>query len=384
MAATVVNAFVHPGLLHNNKDFKRMRAMVGAKKAPWLNGWNKLTANYHSSLEYKANPQATVYRYGAANPPNPQNYAILYNDIAAAYALAIRWKVSGDDAYANASVAILNAWSSTMTAVDGDSDRFLASGIYGYQFANAAELMRDYGGWSKADLNKFQNMMVNVFYPMNHDFLVYHNNATINHYWANWDLCNMASMLSIGVLADRNDIYHEAVNYFKHGKGNGAIHNALWKTYRKTSTRPRIAQGQESGRDQGHSGLDFSLLGSLAQMAYNQGEDLFAYSDNLILAGAEYFAKYNLGYSVPFHTYQNNDVTQTVISNASRGDIRPSWELLYNHYGVLKRLPAKYTRLYRNMVRAVGNGSEGGGGDYGPNSGGYDQLGYGTLLYSLQ
>jgi len=26
---------------------------------------------------------------------------------------------------------------------------------------------------------------------------------------------------------------------------------------------------------------------------------------------------------------------------------------------------------------------EGGGGDYGPNSGGYDQLGYGTLLYTL-
>jgi hypothetical protein len=36
-------------------------------------------------------------------------------------------------------------------------------------------------------------------------------------------------------------------------------------------------------------------------------------------------------------------------------------------------------------VKAFANRAqvEGGGGDYGPNSGGYDQLGYGTLLYSL-
>jgi hypothetical protein len=27
---------------------------------------------------------------------------------------------------------------------------------------------------------------------------------------------------------------------------------------------------------------------------------------------------------------------------------------------------------------------EGGGGDYGPNSGGYDQTGYGTLMYTLR
>jgi hypothetical protein len=119
-------------------------------------------------------------------------------------------------------------------------------------------------------------------------------------------------------------------------------------------------------------------------MAYNQGEDLFAYGNNLILAGAEYFAKYNLGYAVPYSSYQNSDVTQPEISNASRGDIRPSWELLYSHYGVLKRLPAKYTHKYRNLVRAAGNGSEGGGGNYGPNSGGFDQLGYGTLLYCLE
>jgi len=39
-------------------------------------------------------------------------------------------------------IEILNEWSSTLTAIEGISDRFLASGIYGYQFANAGEILR--------------------------------------------------------------------------------------------------------------------------------------------------------------------------------------------------------------------------------------------------
>lgn len=38
----------------------------------------------------------------------------------------------------------------------------------------------------------------------------------------------------------------------------------------------------------------------------------------------------------------------------------------------------------RDYIVESSGGAEGGGGDYGPNSGGYDQLGYGTLLYRLE
>jgi len=94
--------------------------------------------------------------------------------------------------------------------------------------------------------------------------------------------------------------------------------------------------------------------------------------------GIEYIAKYNLGYDVPYTPYRNSDVTQAVISEASRGAGRPVWELFYNHYVVLKKMDAPYTRMFAEKMRP-----EGGGGDYGPNSGGYDQLGFGTLTYSL-
>jgi hypothetical protein len=92
-------------------------------------------------------------------------------------------------------------------------------------------------------------------------------------------------------------------------------------------------------------------------------------------------AKYNVGEDVPFATYSNSDVTQTVISNNSRGTIRPIGELLYAHYGSLKGLNASWTKAYRDLVVSSSGGAEGGGGDYGSSSGGYDQLGFGTLLY---
>jgi hypothetical protein len=75
----------------------------------------------------------------------------------------------------------------------------------------------------------------------------------------------------------------------------------------------------------------------------------------------------------------NSDVTQPVISSAARGDRRPIWELLYSHYVVLKGLEAPHVQAFAQQVRP-----EGGGGDYGPNSGGFDQLGYGTLTFTLR
>ena len=54
------------------------------------------------------------------------------------------------------------------------------------------------------------------------------------------------------------------------------------------------------------------------------------------------------------------------------------WESLYNHYVKEKGLSGTYTQMAAGTVRP-----EGGGGDYGPNSGGFDQLGFGTLMCSL-
>jgi hypothetical protein len=364
-------AFIHPGLLHSDEDFRRMKDHLDQE--PWQSGWQRLLANPHSSLDWTPHPDAIVYRGRDRVATHPENYSHLFNDIAAAYACALRWRISGDHLYADKSVEIMNAWSAKLTTITGSSDASLAAGIYGYEFANAAEIMRTYPGWKPEDFARFQGMMLNIFYAMNHDFLVRHNGTKIDHYWANWDACNMDSMIAIGVLCDRRDIYNEAVDYFKHGGGNGAIEHAVWYMH-----PDGLGQWQESGRDQGHSEMGIGLYGAFCEMAWKQGDDLYGYDNNRFLAGCEYVAKYNSGEDVPYEPFSDSLATQPVISAGSRGGIRPIWELVYNHYVKLKGLSAPYVTKMAESVRP-----EGGGGDYGPNSGGFDQLGYGTLTATL-
>jgi hypothetical protein len=369
----VGQAFVHPGLLHTEADFTRMRNKVNANAQPWKGSWDLLVANSHSQLGYVPRPTDTVIRGGTG-----QNYPQLYNDIAAAYQLALRWKISGDVAYANKSIEIMNLWSAALKHVTGNADRFLAAGIYGYQFANAAEIMRTYSGWAAADFTRFKNMMLNEFYPLCEDFLTNHNTACITNYWANWDQCNMAAILAIGVLCDRRDLYNRAINYFKTGAGNGAITKSVW--YLHSST---LGQWQESGRDQGHCTLGIGLMASFCEMAWNQGDDMYGYDGNRFMKGAEYVAQYNTGNTVPFTTYtwgtgQNcAQMSQTVVSDAGRGNIRPIWEMVYNHYANRLGLSVPNIAVYATLHRP-----EGGGGNYGSTSGGYDQLGFGTLTFT--
>ncbi|MER5999756.1 AbfB domain-containing protein [Nonomuraea angiospora] len=361
-------AFKHPGLLHTQADFDRMRAQVNAGAQPWKAGWDRLTANGRSRSTWKPRPLETVVRGGTG-----ANHVQLAIDVAAAYQNALRWKISGEKAHGDAARDILNAWSAALKAVTGNADRYLAAGILGWQLANVAEIMRGYPGF---DFERFTKMMLTVFYPMNDRFLKEHNGACISNYWANWDLCAMASVLAIGVLCDDRAKVDQAVDYFKHGKGNGSVMNAV------PFLHPGgLGQWQESGRDQGHTSVGVGWMGVLCEMAWNQGIDLYGYADDRFMKGAEYVAKYNLGESVPFTTYKWGQGTtcvqrqQTEISAAGRGAADPIWALLLNHYGVRRGLAVPYIEAYGKRVAP-----EGGGGDYGGSK--YDHLGFGTLTFT--
>jgi hypothetical protein len=374
-ASAAPATFTHPGGLHNAGDINRAKVRVAAGDDPWISGWNRLIANPHAQSTWRANPQATIIRGGTG-----QNYGILYNDIAAAYQNALRWLVSGSTAHGNCARDILNAWSGTLTTVTGNADRYLAAGLYGWQFANVGELMREYSGFNLA---RFQTMMRNVFYPLNDRFLREHNDACITNYWANWDLCNMASIMAIGILCDDGAKFDQAVNYFYNGGGNGSIRRAVPFLYPNVGGYD-LGQWQESGRDQGHTVMGMGQMGALCEMAWNQGVDLYSYDGRRFFKAAQYVAKYNLGQSVPYTTYtwgsgQNcAQQSQTVISAASRGQVRPVWAMLHFHYNRRVSLDDPYIRdMYWNVSHP-----EGGGGDYGSTSGGYDQLGLGTLMYA--
>jgi hypothetical protein len=394
-------AFIHPGALHTAEDFERIKNHVVKSDEPWNTTWTLLAASPYAQSSYQPNPKETVYR--GNNGVDGENYPSLYKDTAAAYQLAVRWKISDDKSYADAAINILNSWAVTLKEIGGTSDKFLASGIYGYQMANAAELMSDYSGWDSSDKTATATMLTSVFASMNTRFMEEHNGQDYYHYYANWDQCNLASLLAIGIFTDNQTMYDYALNYVRTGPSNGALPIFAIANYTESGSNKVLTQGQEAGRDQGHSTLDMVLLGVVAQQAFNQGDDLFAEYSNEILNAlvfqkiplaqkklltqayrAEYVGKYNVGYDVPYTLYKSYQGDQTVISENARGTVRPGFELLSAHYGQIKRLDSYWTDAYRDWVNSNStDGVEGGGGNYGSTSGGFDVLGFGSLLYRI-
>ncbi len=352
--------FVHPGGLHTLADLERMRTNVLAGNSPWIDDWRVLLTNPQAQSNWK--PAAR------ANMGDSRQRADA--DAHAAYLNTLRWHISGDTNYAACAVRICNAWSAAVNQVPTGSDIPGLSGIPIFDFALAGELLRIYPGWRQEDFNRFTNMMVRYGYPVCHDFLVNHNGRCISFYWANWDACNLGALIAMGVLCDDTNMFNEGVEYFKHGKGMGSISNAVPFLY-----PGNLGQWQESGRDQEHAQLGVGLLGSACQVAWNQRLDLFGYADNRLLAGAEYVAKCNLSYpaaTIPYTFYDNcANARQHAISINGLGRLdRPVWELIYNHYVVLRGLSAPFSKAMVQLMR--------------PEQASGDHFGYGTLTFTLR
>ncbi|KAM0105439.1 hypothetical protein ACP6JB_008980 [Aspergillus fumigatus] len=346
-------------------------------------GTSVLTRLRFSDASYTPSPASVVYRSDwDGNVANAEN---LWHDVAAAFNLALRWKISSDTTFADTASNILHAWATKLTALGGGDDKYLTAGLQGYQLANAAELLRDYEPFATKVLPSVIDMANTVFIPMHYKWLRHEEPSQHNilHFFANWELCNVASAMAMGVLTDNQTVWDFAVEYFKEGEGTGSIHNAITDIVEEPGTGAPLGQGQEAGRDQGHSALDVQLLAVVGQQAWNQGEDLFALNDSRILRGAEYWARYNLGHDDPFVPYSNGIVSFTELSSASRGAMRPTWELLYNHYVTIKGMDAPWTTKFLNESLNYYGGAEGGAGSWGEGSGHYDGLGWGSLLHRL-
>ncbi|POS78307.1 hypothetical protein DHEL01_v203294 [Diaporthe helianthi] len=380
--------FAHPGALHTSDDFERVRERVQAKEQPWYRAWQHLESTKLAQISWAPTPQEVLVR--GANDELPENYGYAYRDAHSAYQLALRWMIGGNTSYADHAAEILDGWASTLVDIDGNEDKYLAAGLYGYQFANAAEILRVYAGWPKTNQKAFGAVLNNIFAVYNRDFLEHHNNKQ-DFYYANWDLCNIASLMAIGIFNENRTMYDYAVDYFKNGLSgqpevvaNGALPYFSIANFTEDGTGKTLMQIQESGRDQGHSLLCISLLGVIGQQGWNQGVDLYSVYGHQILNAAEYVAKYNTNNTVPYTPYRSWEGVLEVVSEKSRFDVKPGYEALYSHYAETKSLDASWSLNYREFVnRNLTENIEGGGGDYSPNSGGYDALGHGTLMYRI-
>jgi len=422
----VTLVYNHPCALYSAADFQRVKAAIaaGALNSAQQEEFDFLKTNRYTTGDYGVTTHAhrqIVRGNATGTDEGVENYADAMKDAAAAYQFGLLWQLTGDTQYAEKGVKILKAWVSTCEEVwAADNNYYLAAGAQGFTFALAGEELRDYSGWSESEFTEFKNWILTVFADKNYKFLQTHgspNCGTPKHYMSNWDLVNLCSYLQIGILTENDDIVKYVTNYFtKTGDGLGALPNIQQFTYDFTlpdGSTEKVTQAQESGRDQGHATMAIVVAAHLAQAAWALYEDnpdysdldYFSSNDYALRRMAEYNAMANLKdgthadititgghgeqggswlYSlaqIPFtvagpwctNTSHEAGKTQNSFGDDSRGNLRPGYEIFNKHYTSNNYFIKKYAEVQR---------PEHGSGDdrYTQNSGGFDQIGWGTLM----
>ncbi len=404
--------FVHPGGLHTQEDFDRIKDLL-AKGDPTITAAVKvLTQAAYAQSTAGTSPVQTIVRGGGKG----ENYINAARGATIAYQNALVWKITGNKANASHAINVLMQWANTTKGIGGDSNYALAAGLYGYQFAQAAELLRDYEGWAPERFEQFRQWMLLVWYPSAMGFLRGRNGTWENvgkwwqapgHYWSNWGLCNALCVMSIGVLCDDVFIYNQGLSYMKYDQvgtftdprtanpilndgltefmGNLVVTVTNTPANLKASSYGTIGQMQESGRDIGHATMAAGLAIDIAHMAWNQGDDLFSFMDNRLAAGIEFVAAQTQNIEgLPWTNYKygsggiyyTDNRCWTMTGPALGNQIRPYWGTVIGHYqGVLGKDMPYSEMAYANLIK---NGPDGGG--QGSTSGGYDHLGYSVLM----
>lgn len=411
--------FRHPGGLHTNADFERIKAQLAAGNEKVTKAYNILKNAEFAQPTCATWPVETIIRGGGSG----QNYINAARGATIAYQNALRWKIEGNEACAKHAVDVLMAWANTCKGIGGDSNFALAGGLYGYEFAQAAELMRDYGGWKAKDFETFKRWMLDLWYPTimrfqrsrndtwrNWRYDASHGGQRPGHYWSNWGLCNTLALMSVGILCDDVFIYNQAMSYYKYDQAELAKANYPWpwapentetdkyngglneyidnlvphvaEYAGETGAYGKVGQMQETGRDQGHAQMAAGLAVDICQTAWNQGDDLYSYHDNRIAAGLEFQAAYNFDgrEDLPWANYHYTDChsawhqawVQEGPNGGSRGEIRPYWARVIGHYEGVKGVKMPFSEIALEKMGIDG-------GPTGAVSGPYDHMGYSVL-----
>lgn len=327
--ATAAQAqFIHPGITHKKSDLDRMKYMVEAEKEPWYTSYQDMVADTKSSYNYVVQGDETFTELGRDSGVNEGAWN---SDIRAAYYNAIGWYITGDARHAEKAIEIFKAWSNLTSVTSGGTDAL--SGGIGYIMIEAAEIIKStYAGWESSDLQAFQDMLVYPGYSTTTE-----PTGEVTFYWmafqgdpirhGNQGLSGLRTVMAMGIFLDNEKMYDRAYRYIT-GELDLHLDDIAYPAGPNTSTSIKEAssneyaddynvsrgytipnygynevitnyiwengQCQESSRDQQHTAFGIGLLTSMAEMAWNQGDDLYSHADYRLLLGLEYNMRYNV------------------------------------------------------------------------------------------
>src|SRR5262245_11775749 len=335
-AAQAPASFRHPGILVNQAQLDFVKSQVNANVDPWRTAFNAASSSAYASLSYTPHPWQTV-ECGPSSNPN-LGCSDERNDALAAYTQALLWYITGNQAYAQNSVTIMNAWSSTLTGGHINSNAALQAGWTGSVWPEAAEIIRyTYNGWSASDIAAFQNMLTTQYVPN----LI--NGAPCKN--GNWELIITEALMNISIFNEDSSLFNRAVSFWR-GRvpaymylpsdgptpvpppNCGANVNTYWN---QTTFVDGLAQ--ETSRDFGHTFWGLAASVNTAETAFQQGVNLYAENAQRIVDSFEFHNSIN-----------NGNPPQSGVNVGPIGGNGPTMEISYNHF---------HNRLGMNMPQTA-------------------------------
>jgi hypothetical protein len=263
--------FAHPGVNITSTQLEFVRTKVQQGAAPWKAAYDDMVGDPLASLSRVPAPRPVVNCGQSSNPNN--GCTDERQDAIAAYTDALAWAINGDERYAQKSIQIMDAWSSTITSHTG-----LNTGIQtawsAASWVKAAELIKyQYHNWPNAD--RFASMLRSVYLPV----VVNGDDRT-----SNWDLTEAEASMGISVFTNDGVTFDKAVDQYlarvpafvylesdgptPHRSPDGGFN---WETANRYIT----GMTQETCRDFVHTGYSIASMSHIAETALMQNVDLY-------------------------------------------------------------------------------------------------------------
>ncbi|MEU4240124.1 alginate lyase family protein [Actinoplanes sp. NPDC026619] len=295
--------FSHPGVLVSRAQLDFIKSKVTAKAAPWSAAYNQMIASSYASLSRTPKPRATVECGSYSNPNN--GCTDEREDAIAAYTDALAWYITGNAAYAQKSIALMDAWSNTIKA-HTNSNAPLQTGWAGSVWPRAAEIIKyTYTSWPNAA--RFATMLRTVYLPT----VIAGSSSN-----GNWELSMMEAAVGISVFLDDKASYDRAITRFKaraaayiYISADGA--QPKYPPVGSVDTKSELIsywQGQstfvdglaqETCRDFVHTGYGLSAISHVAETTRIQGEDLWPSLQERMRQALGFHTKFENGTAVP-------------------------------------------------------------------------------------
>lgn len=314
--------FQHPGVSFTLEDLDNIKANKDNMDTVYGKGYQELVSATTWFDNNTVNP-VPVLDVGPYNSPNIGGTEYTRGGSKALY-YALRYYLDGDAAYGKKARDVLSGWAGTLKTLGLGNDLKLRISIVGTDFVNAAEILKhvynnDPGvapadKWQEANIAEFDTFL-QLMLTKTYDFYPQAN--------GNWDAIIGGFNMAAAVYFEDADLFNDALKqrYLGTYREGNAVSMGSLPSYIYPS-----GEQQESSRDQPHARMGITGLASQADIAWNQGIDLYGANDNRLLTGTMYNARYAVGEEVESATFiSDRNRTQS-------GIWAVGYEIVGNHY----------------------------------------------------